>query len=342
MKNLANEEYLDSRSDSDITTFSHLLADKDNLRRLHHLLLVDDENVFARAYRPTLPFLQLLDLLPLLPKWLRTIQSLPHSRYQFSNILEQWIKAHQAYPIETDSRLSQTCIKPRAFRYPSINSYLCIFLTQLHYNLISPAYQHRAYHDKLESEKNYSEYADYINQLFECYSRLVVVRLDFGYKKGNDDEPTFEEVKQHLSILHNNARRNRLFEALEGYITKIEYGLDKKVHVHAFFFFNGHKRLGSSDVYLAQKIGEYWEHRVTKGKGNYWNCNANKKKYRHVGIGLVQASDATIRDNLIRWTLMYLCKKETQAIKPRNQPQAKNLTRGDLRNKPFNLGRPRT
>lgn len=311
------------KHDEQIQRFSFWLADSKNLRLLHYLLL--------DKLKCPLPRRIGFDILTDIPQWLCYINQLSYENYQFSNVLEQWIKVYRTYPIKIDHRLTQTCDQPQEFKYPAINGYLCIFLTELHHHLNASSYKYRDYHDKIEAEKNYQEYGDYIHNLFQYHARLLVIRIDFGYSVSK----TFEAVRQDLANLHNNARRNAIFDGLDGYITKIEYGLEKKIHIHAFFFFNGHER--QSDVDLARKIGEYWRNTITKGDGSYWNCNAKKKDYRYVGIGSINYHDVVKRQNLLR-ALSYLCKKQVQFIKPRNQPQANTLTRGNLRNKNLNLG----
>ena len=47
------------------------------------------------------------------------------------------------------------------------------------------------------------------------------------------------------------------------------------------------------------------------------------------------------RNYLTQIAMEYLCKKKEQVIKPRDKPQTKTLTRGDLRNHNPNLGRQR-
>jgi hypothetical protein len=339
MNNSTNNfgEYDDSKIDEDITKFSALIANKKLFEPLQVFLSSDPTQVPTVRLPSSSAFSRLIRDLCYLPEWLKHIAVLPFEAYLFSNILEQWIKSYRAYPLNIDETLFQTCLKPQAFQYPFVNHALCRFLTELHHHLNSSDYKERNSRDETEAEKNYNEYSNYINELFKHHARLIVIRIDFSYTVPR----TFEQVQRDLVSLYTNARHNSLFDGLEGYITKIEYGLRKKIHVHAMFLFNGHKRQGSSDSYLAKQIGDYWDSTITKGMGSYWNCNDGKEKcYRYVGIGLVAFDDKTKRENLLL-ALHYLCKKETQVIKPRNQLQAKTLRRGNLRNKNIKLGRPR-
>jgi hypothetical protein len=83
----------------------------------------------------------------------------------------------------------------------------------------------------------------------------VVLRLDLSYQKHIAESKTFEDLRNHLDKMRNNARHNdTIFKGLDGYIFKVEFGLDKKIHAHVFLFFDGNKRLGSSDVFHAEGV----------------------------------------------------------------------------------------
>ena len=324
----------DDFKEKEILDFERLLIKPDVFKFLQWALLTGVKQSHHE-------FDALLRLLPQVPQWLFLIQNLPYPKYQFSNHLEQWILAYQNHPVSINVELTYACENPSRLEYPCANGSLCIFLIELYKRLTSRQYQIKDYHDTVESNKNYDECTNYINSLFDLYSRLVVLRIDLNYRKEIAESKTFENIREDLDKMRNNARNNPAFDGLKGYIIKIEYGLHKKIHAHALFFLDGHKRLGSSDVNHAEEIGEYWKNVTTKGDGDYWNCNALKEKYTFNGIGLVNANDMETRHYLTQIALDYLCKKKEQVIKPRDKPQTKTLTRGDLRNHNPNLGRPR-
>lgn len=331
--NYTNFSPLERNSEQDINDFSELLCDAEVFKRLQHLLLVEGV--------PSGIDNKILNYLTKIPSWLARLVTLPYPQYQFSAVLEQWLIAYQKYPLALDHRLVQTCNHPCAFAFPAINGLLCIFLVKLHHRLTSSQYRYKNYYDSIESNKNYDECINYINGLFDCYSKLVVLRMDLSYRKEIVESKTFEDLRNDIDKMRNNARHNeKLFKGLEGYIFKIEYGLDKRIHAHVLLFFNGHIRKPSSDVYHASQIKAYWENVITQGDGFVWNCNDHKEQYRYNGIGLVNANDVEKRDYLIM-AMKYLCKKDRQVIKPRDKPQTKTLTKGDLRNHNPNLGRPR-
>lgn len=159
------------------------------------------------------------------------------------------------------------------------------------------------------SNKRMSSAMKLVTRLFEKHNKLLVLRIDLSYRKDLKDSITPEVAKSDLSRLLNNTRTNRtLFEFLVGYIWKLEYGQDKGYHYHAIMFFNGSEV--RSDFYRAMMVGEYWKNVVTKGRGTYFNCNAKKHDYRHIGIGMVRRNDFSTRENLKTRVIKYLAKSE--------------------------------
>lgn len=163
--------------------------------------------------------------------------------------------------------------------------------------------QLRAYN----SVRNMISVKNYIDSLFEHYSCLMVMRIDFAIKPECHKKTSLEDMQEYLFRFLNNNRGNKLFMHQVGYIWKLEYGVTKGHHYHVMLFFDGAKV--RQDVVYAQTIGEYWVKVITKGDGMYYNCNHKKADYLYLGIGQVKHNDAGMRQNLLL-AANYLCKKE--------------------------------
>lgn len=157
------------------------------------------------------------------------------------------------------------------------------------------------------SNKNYKELTDYVNALFERYSRLLVLRVDLGYQK-QYSSTTQAGAKQDREHLFRNTRSNKLFDDMVGYIWKLEHGQEKGFHYHMMFFFDGAKV--REDGTLVKRIGQYWLDVITKGRGVYYNCNADKSRYKSCGIGMVDHRDSPMRDTLNSLAVPYLTKTD--------------------------------
>lgn len=171
-------------------------------------------------------------------------------------------------------------------------------------------YQRRA-------KDNYGSLMKYINNLFDedvgKNARLMVLRVDFGYEE-NDlftnekwRNAKFLQAQGDRVRLFNNRRSNKIFKHMLGYAWKLEYSLKKGFHYHMFFFFDGSQVWDGEDK--ARRIGEYWKTAITKGKGLYHNCNANKGSYKYLGTGIIKHDDVKLREDLEKAAL-YLTKTD--------------------------------
>ncbi|PUA19193.1 hypothetical protein C7W93_04705 [Glaciimonas sp. PCH181] len=84
-------------------------------------------------------------------------------------------------------------------------------------------------------------------------------------------------------------------------------GAEKGHHSHCILFFDGSKVL--KDAYLAALIGRYWVDFITAGRGTFFDCNAEKGKYKYLGIGMISLGDDELRANLLR-VVKHLTKKD--------------------------------
>lgn len=195
-----------------------------------------------------------------------------------------------------------------------------------------------------EALERCNEYSEYTEALFATNDRLIVIRLDLFYLKNLSESITLHRLNDDFSRLVNNMRTNQIFDGRVGRIMKMEYGIEKGVHAHVTFFFNGSICKPSSHIYLAQQIGEYWKNKATKGDGDYWNCNSNIADFERLGrraVGLIHASDEIGRRNVHQEIVKYACKTE-QMIKVKKGDQIKTIKRGKMpKIREVSFGRPR-
>lgn len=168
---------------------------------------------------------------------------------------------------------------------------------------------------------NYSSACDVMYRAFSNSSKVLVIRVDVGFSKGaclplfNDrgkqigDHPmvTIKDFKNHInSFLKLIGSDDLLGRDLMEYIVKIEYGIAKGLHAHVLLLVNGHKR--QQDITIAKIIGDAWVKLVGSDIGVYWNCNARKKDYSQLGLGMVCRTDAEVIEVIKSKILRYLVK----------------------------------
>ena len=130
---------------------------------------------------------------------------------------------------------------------------------------------------------------DYLKALTAKRSKLLVLRVDFGYRYDPEEHPIGPRVKPSELNAHRQSLiqfYQRTFKGSQlGHVVKTEFGLYKGPHLHAIFILDGSKV--RSDITIAAMLGEHWVQATTDGRGAYYNCNLNKSRYLSSGIGLV-------------------------------------------------------
>lgn len=157
-------------------------------------------------------------------------------------------------------------------------------------------------------ERNRKSAEKYINDLFDIYSKLLVVRIDISYRDSEKVKVSVDRIRADRNRFFNNMRHNQLFKNRVGFISKLEYGLDKGWHYHLILFFNGAKV--QNDWYLAKRICSYWRESITHGKGVAFNCHDKISDYKYKGIGKIAYKDVEMRANLINYVSKYLIKPD--------------------------------
>lgn len=202
------------------------------------------------------------------------------------------------------------------------------------------AFKRKLYRRKEAIKRGYASGRSYLDALYERYARLLVLRVDFGFRTGDPRLPHIVELleaQNYLVRFLNNKRGKKLYANLTGYLWRLEYGKEKGYHFHLFFFFDGSK--AHKDEHLASEIGADWI-RVTDGKGIYHNCNAHKQRYKRLGIGMISHDDEEKRRNLLE-VLAYM-HKEDQTLREKHADKTHGWGRGAMPRPRSNLsGRPR-
>ena len=177
----------------------------------------------------------------------------------------------------------------------------------------------------------------YIDALQEKFSKVCVIRDDFGYKKDENNKVniTLDEANKHVNRFLGNRRNNSVFDNNVGYIFKIEEGVDKGIHIHAIILFDGNKV--QNDKFKGDQLGQYWK-KITNGKGSYHNCNRNN--YKDNATGILDYRDVEKRKKLNK-AMEYLAKEgqSIDALKENEKDRA--IRRGTMPKEKSNMGRPR-
>lgn len=177
------------------------------------------------------------------------------------------------------------------------------------------------------SVKNLKGVMNYIRHLQERHSRLLVLRVDLSWADEHKADITADDARKHRQQFFRNMQKNPLFRHVLGTVWKLEYAPQRKFHYHMLFILNGNK--AQQDGVIAHAFGEYWKHTITKGKGIYYNCNANKERYEDCCLGKLKRGDGS-KDKGLLQALSYITKIDACArlVLPGN---ARTFGRGEVR-----------
>jgi len=155
--------------------------------------------------------------------------------------------------------------------------------------------------------RNTTSLLDYTNHLFDVYSRLLVVRVDFHYQPEFYEGLTLQQVIDDREAFLKSIKRD--FTWLVGLCWKLEYEPQRKFHYHFIFFFDGNR--ARQDISLGRDLGEHWIY-ITGDTGSYYNCNYADKNYPERYLGMIHYSDEIKRRALRQ--AVYLTKNDENIL----------------------------
>lgn len=144
---------------------------------------------------------------------------------------------------------------------------------------------------------------DHQNELFERFSKLLMLRIDFAYRKDSESFK-YADVNQLVADMIWLTEQGAHISGLVGYAWVLEYGEENSYHIHAAFYINGqrHRKVWS----FWEAIGALWED-ITDGEGYTHRCKP-KRHYRVRGERVVSFSDSKGREGM-EFILSYLGKQ---------------------------------
>ena len=144
---------------------------------------------------------------------------------------------------------------------------------------------------------------NYFNELLDRHRKLLLVRVDLSYKALS--QPSISQFNRDIKKLVSRIQdKDTIFKDQVGYAYRLEQGgKSKGYHCHLLLIYNGSLR--NRDSYLAQSIGELWQDKITKGDGQFFNCNqAEHKKYyldlNQLGVGMIERRNSKDVENALK------------------------------------------
>lgn len=171
---------------------------------------------------------------------------------------------------------------------------------------------------------------NHLNRLFDRYSKLLMLRVDFSYLKKSDSHhysdthSTVFDITQLLEQCHS-------LKGLVGYVWVLEYTEEHSFHIHAAFYLNGQKHRKVWAVF--EDIRDIWAN-VTEGDGYAHRCES-KEHYRVKGEWVTSYDDDEGINRML-YILSYLSKQDQKT--ERIIYQVSEISRPTRRGRPRCLG----
>lgn len=144
---------------------------------------------------------------------------------------------------------------------------------------------------RYESKERAKRINSYLAYLLYRYSKLLLIRLNFGYaeeiRKGLTIDRLYADLKEFIFL----KAFHPFFKHLKGYVWAVEDGKDKGPHIHVLLIFNG--SLVREDITIGENIRrELWDQLITAGEGSSYNSNMHKERFAEVGVGMIHRKRA--------------------------------------------------
>ncbi|HGN1704581.1 TPA: hypothetical protein ACKRTE_000385 [Providencia rettgeri] len=161
--------------------------------------------------------------------------------------------------------------------------------------------------------------------LFECYSKLMMLRIDFAYRKESEsfEYADIHQITSEMTLLIEQVKD---ISGIVGFAWVLEYGEQHRLHIHAAFYINGQRH---------QYIWPFWEgirdlwEAMTNGEGYAHRCEP-KSHYRVRGEQTISHDDDKGRHGM-KHILSYLGKEnqrtERRVYQVSDIPEAKQRGR---------------
>lgn len=189
--------------------------------------------------------------------------------------------------------------------------------------------------------------SQYIDALFNRYSRLLVIRVDCSYTK-ETRHGNFELARTHrkrfFTLTPRHPNDPDIFEHRVGFCWKLEWGLEKLLHYHMLLFYDGSKV--REDITLADRLAVRWNWIVATTPsynqlvlGSTFNCNQyafnHHRNDPNNALGMVAHNDT--KRQALQKVIEYLTKPNDQVF-----PEGyRTFGRGGMPEHGSRRGRPR-
>lgn len=198
------------------------------------------------------------------------------------------------------------------------------------------------------ARKNRESMRKLFKSIYDARSKVLVLRLDLWYDfcaistSESEGEPKFN--RNSISDIDKGRKefikhlRDTYGGKLLGYVWRLEYGALRGYHLHFLVMLDG--QYHSQDSIICRHLGEHWKTKITSHQGGYYNCNADKKAYKELAIGMTSHCDEAKSDAMEK-IIRYFTKNDLLFQTSTDNERNRTFGRSALVQSPSNRGRKR-
>lgn len=223
----------------------------------------------------------------------------------YSPYVQQFYQTSLSFPEQLDGRFFPLVDRICEELASMVNRYV----STLQISMQSREFKEKIRHRDDHSRRLFISAAEYLDSLFDQHKRMVVLRMDFSLALDAEmglGGPLVALLEYFRCLREDMKRRVGVFQHLAGYIAHVEYGFQKKHHIHAILFFDGDKV--RNHYALSRLIVHRWVE-ITHGSGRYFNTQEKAGQYACRAIGMVHHDDLEKRQCLT-YVIWYITKRE--------------------------------
>ena len=317
---LCNQPIKSSTKESSLTHFEFIKNNLRSINELHELFKITKNSIF---YKDKL-VMGLIESI-----WSEFINE-PFVALDLS--LFKRSRSAAAYALLTlYAHMSKSLLRPNQGYFvddqKAIQSILHCLIKVFH----DPTFISKSDSARRNQQKTRDSLFGYALDLKEIYPKLMVIRVDFGYKQAVSRtnlplqriEDDWEQLLWYIKI--------KFSDSFAGYAVKLEHGEAKGLHAHSVFFLDGN--VVRTDARIGRIFGEYWESEVTEGLGVHFNCNTSdyKATLKVCGLGTFTGQEPAFRDGI--WIIADYLSKPDVVVRLMLPERTKIFRRGSLSEK---------
>lgn len=148
----------------------------------------------------------------------------------------------------------------------------------------------------------------FVSGLLKQTAKLLIYRLEVGYRHGQSGKPTAAQAFEQLNRLITTELTGPNGHDHLGYLWHADYSSLRGHYFQVFWFDRGETKPPLSGESVVQRLSRLWTQDITQGGGYAVDCAESRSPYRHQFEAELNGP-GSLAGSSLDWTLLYLFRK---------------------------------